>query len=574
MICLRMSLLNALLLMLLHLAVNTVHALEFDGKSLLFARLPPATAQGNIPQAVFLKLNADSTQPAVDLQVPLGSVWKLFVYAYAVDRGLHMPEYPCRGGKLAKEELFCCNPGETITRDAALAKSCGLFFDPQRLQLDELDWQQYWQKKVQQVAWLSDLKNMQPATKISVSSLLQALSSIDGKVREQVETALLAVVLNGRGYAALSHLGGRYRVKTYTWDHPKSQDKMIGGAAGWLNDGSAVWFGALGSSIKVMLDFAPELARVAEQLEGNGLAGRCVDVAMFTRYPIKRLLFMPEGRELQNKNEAALLGQYQIEFVNGNTLRFRSNGEMQVKWQNGNVPLLGARLDENEYVARVIDREANTKDKEAARALSIVARTYLLQNARKQGECLLIADSSHTQRVSPSPASGAARAASLFTAGLVLQGVNAQYRLSSSAKNVLSWQKAVELAREGLRFDEILRLSFDSASLATIAKETECVAMPEAERWLKKQAEVWRKQLMMQPGFAEPRISVCMLQLGRPYSDMAQQRIYVRGLYGLNERITLAHEYLHLAFAGYPTGHDENYVEQWARRLIEGESGI
>ena len=569
-----MSWLNALLLMLLCLSVYTVHALAFDGRSLLYARLPPTSGQGSNPQAVFLKLNADSARVEADLQVPLGSVWKLFVYAYAVDRGLPLPAYRCRGGKLAKDELFCCNPGEIIAQDAALAKSCGLFFDPQRLQLDALDWQAYWQKKAQQVAWLSDLKSMQPATSISVSSLLLALSSIDGKVREQVETALLAVVLNGRGHAALTHLGGQYRVKTYTWDHPQTTGKMIGGAAGWLSDGSAVWFGALGSSIKVMQDFAPELARVAEQLGGNGYAGRCVDVALFARYPIKRILSMPEGREIQSDNEATLLGQYQIEFVNGKTLHMRSSGEMQVKWKNGNAPTITARLDENEYVARVIDREANAKDKEAARALSIVARTYLLQNARKSGECEVIADSSQTQRVSANPASGAARAAALFTAGLVLRGVDAQYRLSSDTRNILSWQKAVEHAREGLRFDEILRHAFDNATLATLSKATECVEMPEAERWLKKQTAVWSKQLQREPGFAEPKITVCLLQQGKPYSDMAHQRIYVRGLYSLNERITLAHEYLHLAFAAYPSGRDENYVEHWARRLIEGESGI
>lgn len=565
---------STLLLVLLSAYINTALAHAVDAKSLLYARLPPASVQGSNPQAVFLKLNADSARVAVDLQVPLGSVWKLFVYAYAVDRGLPMPAYRCRGGKLAKDELFCCNPGETIEQDAALAKSCGLFFDPQRLQLDAPDWQEYWQKKAQQVAWLSDLKSMQPATSISMSSLLQALSSIDGKVREQVETALLAVVLNGRGHAALTHLGGQYRVKTYTWDHPQIPGKMLGGAAGWLSDGSAVWFGALGSSIKVMQDFAPELARVAEQLGGNGYAGRCVDVAMFARYPIKRILSMPQGREIQSDNEATLLGQYQIEFVNGKTLHMRSSGEMQVKWQNGNAPLITARLDENEYVARVIDREANAKDKEAARALSIVARTYLLQNARKSGECVVIADSSQTQRVSANPASGAARAAALFTAGLVLRGVDAQYRLSSDARNILSWQKAVALAREGLRFDEILRQAFENATLATLSKATECVAMPEAERWLKKQAAVWSKQLQSEPGFAAPKITVCLLQQGKPYSDTAHQRIYVRGLYGLNERITLAHEYLHLAFAAYPSGRDENYVEQWARRLIEGESGI
>jgi uncharacterized protein YfaQ (DUF2300 family) len=63
---------------------------------------------------------------------------------------------------------------------------------------------------------------------------------------------------------------------------------------------------------------------------------------------------------------------------------------------------------------------------------------------------------------------------------------------------------------------------------------------------------------------------ICMLADGNPYSDQRRYRIYVRGWRSLDERITLAHEYLHLVFRFHPHGADEDYIERLARRLIEG----
>ena len=36
----------------------------------------------------------------------------------------------------------------------------------------------------------------------------------------------------------------------------------------------------------------------------------------------------------------------------------------------------------------------------------------------------------------------------------------------------------------------------------------------------------------------------------------------------LQDRLDLTHEYLHLAFDGYPTGLDENYIETLTRQLL------
>lgn len=543
-----------------------LQAAPFDGDSLLFARLGAQEQK-----ASFLNIGANGSRPAADVQTPLGSVWKLFVYAYAIDRNIATPDYVCHGGNAAKEERYCCDPGNAVARDMALAQSCGLFFDPRRLHIDAQDWRRYWSARLPDVPWIADLAQLQPSRHVSVSSLLHVLSSIGGTGREQAENALLAVVLNGRGQSALRYLGGRYRVKTFTWNHPQRPDSVIGGAAGWASDGSAVWFGALGSSLKVLHDYGPQLAAAVEDGSVAVRQGRCVDVAMFARYPVRRVSSLADGSALTPGVAQDLRGRFRVEFVNGQQLLLRADSEMRVEWDGRARPRLSARLDENEYIARVIDREGTAHETEAARALGIVARSYLLQNATQHGECLAIADSSRTQRVSPNPASAAAREVAAFTSGLVLQGVDAQYRLAAAGKNVLSWRDAVAGAKAGMLYDEILQRSFEHASLASVTGEVECEAMPEAERWLRTQAARWRHALEAEPGFAPLQPQVCLLSFGNPYSDASRQRIYVRSLGSLNSRITLAHEYLHLAFAAYPSGQDENYIEQWARRLIEGE---
>ncbi len=544
------------------------HAGAAEPQELLFARLPAHAQQ---PQ--FLRIDSHGAKRAADSQTPLGSVWKLFVYTYAIDRGIALPEYVCQGRPdLAREEMYCCDPGRSTAHDNALAQSCGLFFEPARLHLDAGDWQRYWHDKAPQASWLADLDNLKPALKVGVASLLQALASIHGAAREQAEAALLGVVLNGRGQSALRYLGGRYRVKTFTWSHPQRTDLVFGGAAGWMSDGSAVWFGALGSSMQVLKEHAPQLAAAAQGMAAPANSGRCVDVALFARYPLRSVNALEGAAQLVPGKAQNLRGRYRIQFDNGNRLLLQADNEIRLEWDDKGKPLLSARLDENEYIARVIDREANAAVTEAARALSVVARTYLLQNATQHGECLAIADSSRTQRVSPNPASAAARDVAAFTAGLVLQGANAQYRLHVGSKNTLSWQGTVKNAKAGMLFDEMLQQAFEHATLASLSGEVECKPLPDAQHWLRARARQWRSALQEEPGYVEPQPQVCALTFGNPYSDMSRQRIYVRGLASLNNRLTLAHEYLHLAFAAYPSGQDENYIEQWARRLIEGDA--
>ena len=97
-----------------------------DGQSQLWQFNAGGAADGLVPQSA-------RPLPAT-LETPLGSVWKLFVYGYLVDRNIATPDYTCSGGD--PEEVYCCMTGGHIDREHALVQSCGRFFEPARLQLD------------------------------------------------------------------------------------------------------------------------------------------------------------------------------------------------------------------------------------------------------------------------------------------------------------------------------------------------------------------------------------------------------------------------------------------------------
>ena len=53
-----------------------------------------------------------------------------------------------------------------------------------------------------------------------------------------------------------------------------------------------------------------------------------------------------------------------------------------------------------------------------------------------------------------------------------------------------------------------------------------------------------------------------------PYSAEKYGGLFIRNFFTLQDRLDLTHEYLHLAFDGYPTGLDENYIETLTRQLL------
>jgi uncharacterized protein YfaQ (DUF2300 family) len=232
--------------------------------------------------------------------------------------------------------------------------------------------------------------------------------------------------------------------------------------------------------------------------------------------------------------------------------------------------LLRARMSREEYVARVLDREAAAVPLQAARALAITARSYLLQNAARDGECLLVDDSSASQRVASRPASAAARAVAAWTADIVMSGGAVNYHLDTPGPNRLVWRDAVAQANSGMHFDAILLQAFPRNSLASWQKPASaCESLTDAEDWLKRQLPQWREHLDNEPGYAETTLfSVCRLQAGNAHVDKRSRRIFVRSVLSQQDRLDITHEYLHLAFEAYPSGQDENYVEHLTRRLL------
>ncbi|EUB87135.1 DUF2300 domain-containing protein [Pseudomonas sp. GM30] len=488
------------------------------------------------------------------LDTPLGSLWKLFVYAWLVDTGAREPAYECRGQ--SKEEVYCCSAGSRIERDQALVKSCGLYFEPARLGIAAADWRTYWQAR-QAPSWLQDLPTVQPATRVPVADLLRVLSLLPAQ--EQMRRVLLDVVLNAADGNVVGELGGRLRVKTWSWLGDQDPQSRQGGFAGWTADGSPIWAGGRGTSQMVLRHYGQALATVLPAT-WPAEAGRCVEVGLFSRYPLMRVL---AGERVVTSGP--LQGDYRVEFANGNALDIHSAGELFLLNDK-----LVARLDREEYVARVLEREAKPEPAEAAKALAVAIRTYLLQNATRNGDCLSIDDSSNRQRVAPRPASAESRNIAAWTADLVLAGSTVTYHSDQPGPDKLAWQQAVEQANAGQRYDAILLHAYPRASLSRWDNPVaSCEALPAAQDWLQKQRRGWRPTLESETGYNEvSTFAVCKLAFGRPFVDRERQRIYVRGVLTLQDRLDLTHEYLHLAFEAHPNGQDETYIEGLARHLL------
>jgi uncharacterized protein YfaQ (DUF2300 family) len=513
-----------------------------------------------VMQLARLKADGQSERLPLEpgLQTPLGSIWKLFVYAYAVDRKLPDPGYTCQGND--KEEIYCCrHKGERIDRDTALVRSCGLYFAPARLGIDARAWRQYWQSKTIP-AGLRELSAVAPATAVDVQGLLQALRELPAQ--QQARAVLLDVLLDPDHSELLPNLGGRLRVKTWSWYRNGNPKQRIGGFAGWLNDGSPLWAEGQGTSADILAKYSRALDGFLPLAAAQPDSDNCVEVNLFARYPVTAVY----DSHKQLAGPGILQGAYTLQFASGNVLGIESKGDIRLTRFNG----LQARMPREEYVARVLDREASVMPLQAARALAITIRSYLLQNAAHDGECLRIDDSSASQRVAPRPASGEARAVAAWTADVVLAGGPVNYHLDTPGPNRLVWRDAVAQANKGMRFDAILRRAFPRSNLTNWQKPASaCEQLADAENWLKTRLPRWRELLDSEPGYSETlEFSVCRLQAGNPHVDKNSRRIFVRGLLSQQDRLDITHEYLHLAFEAYPSGQDENYIEHLARRLL------
>lgn len=411
------------------------------------------------------------------LTTPLGSLWKLYVYAWLEDT--HQPEQPyqCRGN--SPEEVYCCQAGESITRDTALVRSCGLYFAPQRLHIGADVWGQYWQQR-QAPAWLASLTTLKPETSVTVKSLLDSLATLPAQNKAQ--EVLLDVVLDEAKIGVASMLGSRVRVKTWSWFADDKQEIRQGGFAGWLTDGTPLWVTGSGTSKTVLTRYATVLNRVLP-VPTQVASGQCVEVELFARYPLKKITAEKSTTAVK---PGVLNGRYRVTFTNGNHITFVSHGETTLLSEKGKLKLQ-SHLDREEYVARVLDREAKSTPPEAAKAMTVAIRTFLQQNANREGDCLTIPDSSATQRVSASPATTGARTMAAWTQDLIYAGDPVHYHGSRATEGTLSWRQATAQAGQGERYDQILAFAYPDNSLSRWgAPRSTCQLLPKAKAWLAK----------------------------------------------------------------------------------------
>ncbi len=522
----------------------------------------------NVSQSQVMEIKPDG-----NLTTPMGSLWKLFVYLYLVGEKIYPPPYQCKGHDI--DEAFCCRKDHAVQMDRSLIQSCGLYFDINRLKIKQENWQPFWETKIKAFyPWLIKLSDLKPEANIRVSELLQVLSLINKHetIHQKTTSVLSQVTLNGTAKGAFRHLGTLANIKTFTWNDPDDAEKRVGGFAGWLNDGTAVWTMGSGTSKQFMDRWSKALQTVLVKRLFN-TAKECVKVDFFTQYPIEKIT------ELSTKQEAEpglLNGKFRIDFSNGNQLVFKSNRQIRYHRIHNKKKLSGI-FNINDYVARVMDREVAFDPPEAAKAFAIVIRTYLFQNGRKTSQCYRIDDSTRYQRVAINPPTEASRRLSYWTGNLVLHGASAvYYHGTQMSPNMLSWKFAKKMAASGLYYDEILNSVYQQHRIGKIetGKEFRCQRLPIIEKWLTAQSGLWDRDLTSINGYQKPnQVQVCKIDYGTAFSDLNQNKIYITDVRNYEDKIAMAHEYLHLCFKNHPLTMDEFFIERTARKLILSQMG-
>ena len=101
-------------------------------------------------------------------------------------------------------------------------------------------------------------------------------------------------------------------------------------------------------------------------------------------------------------------------------------------------------------------------------------------------------------------------------------------------------------------------------------REITCQRSRFIEQWLVNQAPRWNRLLYPIAGFEAPgNVEVCLAKSGNPRADYTANRIWLRHLDYEEDRRSLAHEYLHLAFKHSPMALDEAFIETTARQVLQ-----
>jgi uncharacterized protein YfaQ (DUF2300 family) len=511
-----------------------------------------------------------------ELKTPLGSLWKLFLYIFLVENQITPEPYKCTGSD--PKEIFCCKPQKRIDIDQALIKSCGLFFEKVRsdiLKNNHDVWRLFWRNEVGlKYGWLTNLNGLRPGEIVNVKEILTSLLKTNKLSHATLRSreVLPEVLISGTAKGAVRLLGSSLKVKTFTWDDPDRIGKFVGGFAGWLNDGSAIWALGKGKGSQVI---NLRGRQINQKFFGrlNSFSSNCVRVKFFDRYPISKIV---NQKTKQLSSEGPLEGDHQIFFKNGNTLKFYSTGGLHYKRSKNEISVMGL-FNINEYVARVLEREISVNPKEAAKAFAILTRTYLINRAQFTDKCFVIPDSSRYQRVSIHNPSDSSLVISNWTDGLILTNINnIQYHSTTKSHNRISWTFAKKLAKDNLFFDEILKIGYPTGILSVMKSKLSqnCRRLPLIENWLHHRSALWGNRLKMKVGYESPdRVVVCELTLGNPFSDLENNRIFVKSIKTRNDKITIAHEFLHISFKNHPLGNDENFIEKTAIKLVSDIGG-
>lgn len=136
----------------------------------------------------------------------------------------------------------------------------------------------------------------------------------------------------------------------------------------------------------------------------------------------------------------------------------------------------------------------------------------------------------------------------------------------------MAWSEAVRQARQGKHYDELLAMAYPGGTLSTFGNTgARCRRLAQNEDWLARSVPRWQRVLLREAGYEAPAASaagLCPVQR-RAVFRQSRNRIFMRPLATREDRITLAHEYLHLGLRRHPRGQDEKYVERLARRLVD-----
>jgi uncharacterized protein YfaQ (DUF2300 family) len=210
-----------------------------------------------------------------------------------------------------------------------------------------------------------------------------------------------------------------------------------------------------------------------------------------------------------------------------------------------------------------LEREGSVDQPEAAKALTILIRTYLMKQGKKTELGLAIDDTSSYQRVSPSTPGLQALSLARFTRGLILENAQVNY-------DTHSWLRMKKLSQKGFVFNQILKVLNPHflIALSRDQRDSDCKRLKMAESYLTQSLSRWGKILNHQSGYEEVKdVHICELRMNKPFSDLKKNRIYLHFDESIQARISLAHEYLHLGFKHHPVTRDELFIEQLAKKI-------